>query len=64
MSLSYKRDSITNFRAQKARENLVREKGAEEIRRAFEKTEGRWGEKVCGTILFRNVIDHHLLISL
>ena len=45
MSLSYKRDSLTNFRAQKARENLRREKGAEErrekgaeeIRRAFEK---------------------------
>ena len=34
MSLSCKRDSLTNFRAQKARENLRREKGAEEIRRA------------------------------
>ena len=30
----YKRDSFTNFRSQKARENLRRE-GAEEIRRAF-----------------------------
>ena len=29
----YKRDSLTNFRAQKARENLKREKGAEENRR-------------------------------
>ena len=34
----YKRDSLTDFRAQNARENLRREKGAEEIRRAFEKT--------------------------
>ena len=39
----YKRDSLTNFRAQKARENLRREKGAEENRRVFEKTEGRLG---------------------
>ena len=47
LSLSlYKRDSLTNFRAQKAKENLRREKGAEEIRRAFEKTEGQWGKKV------------------
>ena len=41
--LSYKRDSLTNFRAQKARENLRRAKGAEEIRRVFEKMEGCWG---------------------
>ena len=34
VSLSCKRDSLTNFRAQKARENLRRENGAEEIRRA------------------------------
>ena len=34
VSLFCKRDSLTNFRAQKARENLRREKGAEEIRRA------------------------------
>ena len=33
VSLSCKRDSLTNFRAQKAREKLRREKGAEEIRR-------------------------------
>ena len=33
VSLSCKRDSLTNFRAQKARKNLRREKGAEEIRR-------------------------------
>ena len=47
VSLSlYKRDSLTNFSAQKAKENLRRKKGAEEIRRAFEKTEGRWGKKV------------------
>ena len=43
--LKYKRDSLTNFRAQKARENIRREKGAEEIKRAFENTEGCWGEK-------------------
>ena len=49
MSLSYKRDSLTNFRAQKARENLRREMGAEEIRRASEKKmEGCWGKK--GTV--------------
>ena len=36
VSLSYKSDSLTNFRAQKARENIRREKAAEEIRRAFE----------------------------
>ena len=47
--LFYKRDSHTTFRAQKARENLRREKGAEEIRRVFEKTEG-WQEK--GTAAF------------
>ena len=46
MSLSYNRDSLTSFRAQKLRENLKNEKGAEEIRRAFEKAEGLWGEKV------------------
>ena len=40
----YKRDSLTEFRAQKARENLRRE-DAEEIRRTFEKTEERWGGK-------------------
>ena len=34
VSLSCKRDSLTNFRAQKARKNLRKEKGAEEIRRA------------------------------
>ena len=34
-----RRDSLTNYRAQKARENL-REKGAEEVRRAFEKAKG------------------------
>ena len=56
----YKRDSATNFRAQKARENLRRE-GAEQIKRAFEKTEGHWGKKRYGTILFWNVIDHHLI---
>ena len=33
VNLSCKRDSLTNFRAEKARENLRREKGAEEIRR-------------------------------
>ena len=43
-------DSLTNFRAQKTRENLRREKGAEEIKRAFEKTEGRWEKK--GTVPF------------
>ena len=46
VSLSYNRDSLTSFRAQKLRENLKNEKGAEEIRRAFEKAEGLWGEKV------------------
>ena len=47
MSLSYKRDSLTNFRAQKARENLRREMGAEEIRRASEKKrKGAGGKKV------------------
>ena len=69
MSLSYKRDSLTNFRAQKVRENLRREKGAEErrekgaeeIRRAFEKKGS--GEKMYGAILFWNVIDCHLIIS-
>ena len=45
MSLSYKRDSLTNFRVQKARENQGREKDAEEIRRVFEKTEGHWGKE-------------------
>ena len=64
----YKRDSLTNFRAQKARENLKREKGAEENRRVFEKTEGclkkqKGGKgKRYGAILFRNVIDHHLVL--
>ena len=48
----YKRDSLTNFRAQKARENLRRENGAEVNRRVFEKTEGRWGKKRYGAILF------------
>ena len=42
MSVSkYKRErycSLTNFRDKKARENLRREKDAEEIRREFEKT--------------------------
>ena len=37
LEVSYKRD-----RAQKARENLRPENGAEEIRRAFEKS---WGKK-------------------
>ena len=41
----YKRDSLINFRAQRARENLRKKKGAEEIRRAFEKMEGHWGKK-------------------
>ena len=31
---------------QKAKENLRRKKGAEEIRRVFKKTEGQWGKKV------------------
>ena len=34
------------FCVQKAWENLRREKGAEDIRSAFEKMEGRWGKKV------------------
>ena len=62
LSYKYKRDSLTNFRAEKARENLRREKGAEEIRRSFEKTEGPWGKKY-GAILFQNVIDCHLISS-
>ena len=43
VSLSYKTDSLTDFRA---RENLRREKRAEEIMRVFEKTEVWWGKKV------------------
>ena len=46
MSLSYKRDSLTDFRAQKARKNLRRKKGAEEIRRAFEKRKCAGGKRV------------------
>ena len=58
----YKRDSqVTKFRAQKARENLRNKKGAAKIKRTFEKTEGRWGKKRYGTILFQNLIDHHLI---
>ena len=53
VSLSYKRDSLTDFRAQKARENLRREKRAEEITRVFEKTEVRWGKKGMEPICFK-----------
>ena len=49
VSLFYKRD-----RAQKARENLRRENGAEEIRRAFEKS---WGKKGMAPFCFRNQCD-------
>ena len=35
---------VVKYKAQKARENLRREKGAEKIKRAFEKTEARWKE--------------------
>ena len=58
MSLSYKRDSLTNFRAQKARENL-REMGAEEIRRASEKNGRVLGEKRYSANLFRNILFRH-----
>ena len=34
LSYKYERDSVNNIGAEKARENLRREKGAEEIRRA------------------------------
>ena len=46
--LKCKRDSLklTNFRAQKARENLRREKGAEKSEGRLKKTEGHWGKKV------------------
>ena len=54
-------DRFTNFRAQKARGNLRRDKGAKEIKRAFEKTDGR-REKRYGAILFRNVTDRNLII--
>ena len=39
LCLCLTRDSLTNFRAQKARKSLRREEGAEEIRRLFKKTE-------------------------
>ena len=52
LSYKYKRDSLTNFRAKKARENLRKEKGAEEIRRAFEKTDLGAGEKGTAPLCF------------
>ena len=36
---------LTNFRAQKARENLRRENGPEEIRRVLKKWKGAGGKK-------------------
>ena len=55
MSLSHKSNSLTNFRAREVRENLIKEKGAEEIRRVFEKTEGcRWKK---GTVPFCSECD-------
>ena len=44
--LQVRRDSLANFRAQIARENLRREKGVEGIRRAFEKMKGCLKKKV------------------
>ena len=48
---------VVKCKAQKTRENLRREKSAEEIKRAFEKKKHAGKKKRYGAILFRNVTD-------